>query len=223
MCLFLLPTMLFTAVHSQASKMQFLVWQVVRAVSARHQPRPWVWSQAILTVRGGRALLRPSQRPLCWPLWSGLIKERLSCVSFIHNRLRGEACIIMCQGSCQLEPSFCPGKMVSTSLLLAGRTDLDCPWYHSSQRSPLITRHSTVAEIIEGFCHPCTTLLIPKVPTRRAHQGTMTAIMRHLRTEVQPSFYQAQAQSSGTELLFGLDSPCTTSSTAKTRRTRSIN
>lgn len=140
---------------------------------------------------GGQALLRPSQRPLCWPLWSGLIKERLSCVSFIHNRLRGEACIIMCQGSCQLEPSFCPGKMVSTSLLLAGRTDLDCPWYHSSQRSPLITRHSTVVEIIAGFCHLCTTVLVPKVPTRRAHQGTMTAIMRHLRTEVQPSFYQA--------------------------------
>lgn len=96
-------------------------------VPARQQPGPGVRSQAIHTVRGGQALLRPSQQQLSWPLWSGLIKERLSCVSFIHNRLRGEACIIMCQGSGQLEPSFCPGKMVLTSLLLAGRTDLDCP------------------------------------------------------------------------------------------------
>lgn len=157
-------------------------------VPARQQSRPCVRSQAIHNVRGGQALLRPSQQQLCWPLWSGLIKERLSCASFIHNRLRGEACIIMCQGSGQIEPSFCPGTMVLTLLLLAGRTDLDCPWYYPSQSSLLITSSHCGRNHCKDFVI-CAPLLVPKVPTRRAHQETMTAIMRLLKTEAQTSFY----------------------------------
>lgn len=70
-------------------------------VAVGHQPRPCVRSQASPAVqlsKGGRVLLRPSHQLLCQPLWSGLIKWRLSCGSPSHNRLRCGAHIITMTG-----------------------------------------------------------------------------------------------------------------------------
>lgn len=61
-------------------------------------PDPVSGARPSTMSKGGRVLLRTSHQLLCQPLWSSLIKWRLSCGSPSHNRLRCEAQIITMTG-----------------------------------------------------------------------------------------------------------------------------
>lgn len=121
--------------------------------------------------KGGRILLRPFHQLLCQPLWSGLIKWRLSSCSPSHNRLWCEAHIITMTGwlpisalllSWENAPHSSPagGKNLSGLSVILSRPEIAVnhhPSFHCGRN-------------LSGTCHLCTSPPIPKILTsRRAH------------------------------------------------------
>lgn len=143
-------------------------------------PCPVSGARPSMLSKGGRILLRPFHQLLCQPLWSGLIKWRLSSCSPSHNRLWCEAHIITMTGwlpisalllSWENAPHASPagGKNLSGLSVILSRPEIAVnhhPSFHCG-RNPSRT------------CHLCTSPPIQKswLPVEHT-RWTLIGIMR---------------------------------------------
>ena len=124
--------------------------------------------------KGGRVLLRPSHQLLCQPLWSCLIKWRLSRGSPSHNRLWCEAHIITMTGRLPIRALLLSWENAPHSAPAGGKN-----WSGLSVilPGPEITVNHPVIPLWQKSARDLSSahqLSLPKVLTsRRAHPGNI--------------------------------------------------